>query len=483
MPIVPLFGRGFTSKSPTVTDQLLVNMYREPQGDPDKTSMALYGTPGLVPISTFVPAAPNTDLTVRCMRQVGNYLWFVVGGSGGTSSLLYMSSSGAVTQVSVAGITTNQGQMGITDNGQQILLVDGVGGYTIAVNAIGAPAGSLTVISNANFPNGASTATCLNGYFIVDNPNATPRGRFNWSALNNATSWAALDYATAESNPDPLVHVIANFGQLFLFGTATTEIWAPSRDAAIFRRVGAAGTEWGLAARWSLSKYANNSLIFLGKNKLGQSQLVRMDNYTVTPLTDPDVTNDLNTRNVSGATGYSYSLDAHTFYQLNFPDKSYLYDDLSQSYSQVISDGGRHFGEIRAELNAIAYVSDYRNANIYTVSATTYTYNSTPIIREITSRHLFHDLDFLSVWELVLDVETGDGLVTGQGSNPQIMLQISKDNGRTWGNERWTTMGALGEYLTRVVWRQLGVGRDRLFKFRVSDPVKVVITCGSVNVA
>jgi hypothetical protein len=260
-------------------------------------------------------------------------------------------------------------------------------------------------------------------------------------------------------------------------------VWAPSGDTAIFRRVGGAGVEWGLAAKWTVDKYANNSLIFLGKNKLGQSQLVRMDGYTVTPLTDPDVTHDINTRNVSAATGYTYSLDAHSFYQLNFPDKSYLYDDLSQSYSQIISNGGRHFGEIRAEMNAVSYVSDYANSNTYTVSTTTYSDNGYPIIRELDSRHVFHDLDFITIWELVLDMETGVGLVSGQGSDPQIMLQVSKDNGRTWGNERWRTIGAIGKYLTRIVWRQLGVGRDFVFKLRISDPIKVVFSCAAVRIS
>jgi len=61
------------------------------------------------------------------------------------------------------------------------------------------------------------------------------------------------------------------------------------------------------------------------------------------------------------------------------------------------------------------------------------------------------------------------------------MLQISKDNGHTWGNELWTTIGAMGKYFTRVVWRRLGSARDWTFKIRVTDPVKVVFTFTDVK--
>ena len=63
----------------------------------------------------------------------------------------------------------------------------------------------------------------------------------------------------------------------------------------------------------------------------------------------------------------------------------------------------------------------------------------------------------------------------GQGQNPQVMLQVSRDGGFTWGTEMWTSFGAQGEFLRRAEWRRLGVSRNYVFKFRISDPVKVVL--------
>ena len=83
--------------------------------------------------------------------------------------------------------------------------------------------------------------------------------------------------------------------------------------------------------------------------------------------------------------------------------------------------------------------------------------------------------------ELFIDMETGVGLASGQGSDPQAMLTVSRDGGRTFGNELWTTIGAVGAYTARVVWRRLGLARDWVFRVRITDPVKRVITFAALR--
>lgn len=72
---------------------------------------------------------------------------------------------------------------------------------------------------------------------------------------------------------------------------------------------------------------------------------------------------------------------------------------------------------------------------------------------------------------LQIDLETGVGLVDGQGEDPQIMLRWSDDGGHTWSNEHWRSAGRLGQYRRRAVWWQLGRSRDRIYEMVVSDPV------------
>ena len=67
---------------------------------------------------------------------------------------------------------------------------------------------------------------------------------------------------------------------------------------------------------------------------------------------------------------------------------------------------------------------------------------------------------------------------TTQGVNPQAMLRWSDDGGHTWSNEHWRSMGAIGQYGYRTIWRRLGMTeklRDRVYEVSGTDPVKIAI--------
>ena len=54
-------------------------------------------------------------------------------------------------------------------------------------------------------------------------------------------------------------------------------------------------------------------------------------------------------------------------------------------------------------------------------------------------------------------------------------MRYSDDGAKTWSNYRSTSMGKIGEYQNRCVWRRNGRARGRIYQFRVTDPVKVSI--------
>lgn len=64
------------------------------------------------------------------------------------------------------------------------------------------------------------------------------------------------------------------------------------------------------------------------------------------------------------------------------------------------------------------------------------------------------------------------------GYDPQVMLRWSDDGGHTWSNEHWVSMGRIGQYSTRAIWRRLGMTlklRDRVYEVSGTDPVKIDI--------
>jgi hypothetical protein len=65
------------------------------------------------------------------------------------------------------------------------------------------------------------------------------------------------------------------------------------------------------------------------------------------------------------------------------------------------------------------------------------------------------------------------------------MLRWSDDGGHTWSNEHWASMGKIGEYGKRVIWRRLGMTtklRDRVYEVSGSDPVKIAIMGAELSV-
>ena len=74
-------------------------------------------------------------------------------------------------------------------------------------------------------------------------------------------------------------------------------------------------------------------------------------------------------------------------------------------------------------------------------------------------------------------MKTGVGLdeEDTDGDGPQAMLQISDDTGITWGNEKWQSIGKLGQYDRRLRWQRLGRSRNRLYRITITDPVERII--------
>lgn len=454
---VPLFGLGIQSKSVNVTAQRRLNMYYEVSKQEDKAKVTAYGTPGLTAFTSF------GDTPCRAMHEF--------------KSLVYIVHRGTFYEVNNAGIktargmiATTSGRVSIADNGVQIMLVDGNKGYIYNTTTL-----VFSEIVATGFPLNPNTVSFLSGVFIVSIANS---GRFYIGGIYNGLIWSALDFANAESNPDNIVNAFVNGGQLILFGELSIEFWGVTGAQDFpFGAIQGAALEFGLASRFSVVKFGDG-IMFLARTKAGEVKVMYMQGYDVVDVTDSELANVLNSyANTGNATAFYYELDTHSMYELNIGGATWLYDSTSKCWSELQSNGiTRHLAEIKTGLLNRTLVSDYANGNVYYLDKNVYTDNGAPIARELISKHIFNNQDRIFISSLQVDMESGVGLASGQGIDPQIMLQISKDNAHTWSGERWTSIGKIGEYLTRVMWRQLGTGRDFVFKIRITDPIKVVVT-------
>lgn len=465
---LPLFGTGIRSFSASVTAQRRLNCFYDVRQDGDRSTVIIRGTPGA---SIFLSL---TDSPIRGWRQVGSLLYVVAG-----STVFQVDTGGNVTSL---GTILNSGQLvDMADDSFKLLMVDGIQGYYLTL-----PSGVPTLISDPNFPNGASSIDCLDSRFIANVPNTRA---YQVSAQLDGSTWSPVIAGFKENSSDNLVRVRVLNGALVLFGSQNMEFWQDNGTSPNpYGRINGASQTWGLAAKNSVA-YLNNTMVFLGQNPQGGVQVLKLNGYVPRRISNSDIENIFSQfPTFSDAIALSYMIDGHPMYQLTFPSagRSFLYDDTTGFWYEVqtgLATIARHFANLGIVFNSRNYVSDTSSGIIYQLDSTVFTDAGTPIKRQVASRHIRVDGNEFSISDVFLEMETGVGLVTGQGSSPQLMMQISRDGGRTFGPERWKTFGKLGQYKARPGWDRCGAARDFVFQWTMTDPVKFVITQGEAVVS
>lgn len=339
-------------------------------------------------------------------------------------------------------------------------------------------------VTDSDFP-GAVTVGYLDGYFVFNEPNSQKL----WvTGLLDGTQVDPLDFASAEGSPDGIVGIIVDHREVWVFGTDSTEVWY-NAGAADFplARIQGAFNEIGCVAPYSIAKLDNN-IFWLGCDARGQGIVYRTNGYVGQRVSTHAIEWQIQQySNMSDAVAYTYQQDGHAFYVLNFPSggTTWVFDVATGAWHErAYLDNGaftRHRGNCQCNFNGDIVIGDYENGNLYTFDLTTYADNGEPQKWLRSWRALptgQNNLHRTAHHSLQLNCEVGTGLIDGQGSDPQVMLRWSDDGGHTWSNEHWTSMGAIGAYGYRAIWRRLGMTtkiRDRVYEVSGSDPVKMDI--------
>ena len=487
-----------------------VNFFLElyPQGS--KTLGALIGTPGL---KLFEGVGPGP---IRGMHFFNNLIWVVSG-----SSLYTISQTGAVSSALMT-FSSSSGRVWMADNGlsptggDQLVIVDSIKLYYYnRLTAAHAEVSSWP--SNIGIP---QTVIYLGGYFIVTGNS----GSFQVSSLYDASTWNSLDVAAKAVSPDALISAFNNYGQLWLNGSYTTEVWQQTAGTnPPFQWIQGAVMDYGSAAVNSIAKGAT-TIFWLANKRTGDAGefvgAVMAQGYGVAEITPLAIRYKWQQyQTVSDAFGYCYADEGHDFYVITFPtaNATWVYDASTSlwhersSYSGSPYAVGRHLGDSYVASWGKHYVGDYRSQNVYQMSSNFYSDNGDPIVSFRTSTHTFDErgLNGRIISKLQIDAETGVGdldyanatsyglpiadgtyyangflpdgvsrtLLQFSGSvNPQAVLSWSDDGGHTWSNEYPASLGPMGKYKTRLIWRRLGYALNgRTYRIMISDPVKKVL--------
>jgi hypothetical protein len=340
---------------------------------------------------------------------------------------------------------------------------------------------------------GATVVDVIDNYNIYNEPNTQ-----NWACtdLGSRLSTQAL-YGTSDGSSDLLVTLIADRRQVYLMGETTTEVWTDVGNVIAgittfpFQRVPGTFSQTGCGAKYSVARFAD-SFVIVAKDTRGNSTIEMMQGYAWVKISTHAVEQSLLNEVVSDAVAYTYQIEGHEMYVVTFPSVgeyglTWVYDLSTKSWHKWLSwDSAnavykRHRSNCGAYFNNMYIVGDYENGKLYSLENELYTDNGATIRRLRRAKHLTTDLQRQYFEEFQIQFQPGVGLNVGQGQDPQAMLRWSNDGGSTWSNEHWVTIGKIGQYLNRAIWRRLGWSRDRIFEVVLTDPIKAVIVSANLK--
>ena len=478
-------GTSYTAPSIYQDDQECINFFAEI--DPTKQAgergiVALYPTPGLELQTQLTPAE------VRGLHTMsGDQILIAVAGH-----IVYKVDL-AMVATQIGNLTTSTGQVVISDNitnadGLIAYIVDGPNRYTwvVATN-------TFSTLPSTDGPwQGASVVDVIDNYNIYNEPNTQ-----NWACtdLGSRLSTQAL-YGTSDGSSDLLVTLIADRRQVYLMGETTTEVWTDVGNVIAgittfpFQRVPGTFSQTGCGAKYSLARFAD-SFVIVAKDTRGNSTIEMMQGYAWVKISTHAVEQSLLNQVVSDAVAYTYQIQGHEMYVVTFPSigngLTWVYDLSTKSWhkwlywNSVNAIYQRHRSNCGAYFNNMYIVGDYENGKLYSLENEVYTDDGATIRRLRRAKHITSDLQRQYFEEFQIQFQPGVGLNVGQGDDPQAMLRWSNDGGSTFSNEHWVTIGKIGQYLNRAIWRRLGWSRDRIFEVVLTDPIKAVIVSANLK--
>ena len=425
----------------------LINCSPEDRGGEGKSAFGLYASDGLKLFSTLPGGGETRGMIVSGanLYVVSGRQAFKVDEGGGAQALGPLTSDGRVYMA-----------VNLKATPQIIMVGSGVRGLIENDVIIGLIDTDLKPSNSVAFINQRFVHTMSSG-----------NGQFQWSAISEGTDYNALDFATAEYAPDGLVRAVTRQSELLLFGPETIEPWyTPDTGSSVFLRSGSVVTR-GCLAGASVEMIGDAPLF------VADDATVRvLEGYQARRISNHAVERSIRDTSDQGALeAFTYEKDGHSFYVLSGADFTWQYDATAKSWVERRSyELPRWRACCAVKFGRKTIVGDYSANRLYQIDQDTHDENGDPLVMEAhIPVHAFPKKVRLD--ELRIDTIPGVGTAT---LDPKVIVKVSKNGGKTFGNERQVPMGKLGEYFKQVRLNRLGTSNEDGFVIAVSSSAAVI---------
>lgn len=471
MPRTPLpIAEGFyVNRSLPISAQDCINWYPVVLDGSGLSQTALFGTPGLHQFATS-----GVDKQKNRGGHVKNGIAYEVNGD----KLYRVNSDGTMDALgTVTGTLTDRVSM--ADNGTQLVILDPGGNGFVFDEDAGTP---FLQITDVDFTaNGAPQhVVYIDGFFLF----TTDTKKFIISALNDGLAYNALDFGSAEADPDNIVAPIVHNNQLFIGGSETIEVFQNIGGAGFpFQRVQGFVMPAGVFAPFSIIE-GGDTFFFIGGGK-NDSPSIRVFTGAGVDIVSTDAIDSIlqgfTEAEIEQSFAWSYSQSGSRFVGFSLPTTTLVFDLDSKQWherqSQIIDATGTRVVRWRVNSMITAYgkvlVGDSEDGRIGELDLDFFDEYDEAIKRQRATVAISNNGNSFRMPIIELTVESGVG--DSGTPDPKIRLAMSKD-GKTFGDERTRSMGKVGEFNRRVIWNKNGrFARFAVLRFTMSDMVKPVI--------
>lgn len=487
---ITITGPAYDTNIPNFEQQKCINWFLEMdeiKGVPHRSESVLKQTPGITKLFDF------GDFSSGRASIVANNVAYVVL----DDTFAVLASDGLPSYIDV--LNTSTGFVSICSSPTGIMMADGTNAYFYDLNTH-----VFSIITDSDLPANPIGCTFIDGYYIL-----IFEGRQEYFFSLDPINWDALQYQSVQVGPGFPTAVLADHQSLYFFCTDRVEVdyntgnaegpFSPIQGTLITKGCNAPATIVTM----------NSTIVWLGTDTSGGSVVCQSIGFVPSIISTSAISEQIATyTTTSDAFAFNHRVGQHEFYVLTFPTENvtWVYDFLTGYWHQRVSildyepSSPSYLPYLKAHraknhcyIDGKHIVLDQYTGAVAQYDENVFTEYGNILYRQRRTGQLSADNgvgkdgvvynnQLHTYYNLVVDVARGAGLSSGQGSNPQLQLSVSRDGGYTWEGPYFRELGAQGAYNQLVKYDMLGQARYMVWDFVVTDPIRATLLGATVTI-
>lgn len=350
---------------------------------------------------------------------------------------------------------------------------------------------TLTVITDSNIV-GSTAVTGINNQAIYTNVDQAAGIDFVVAAVADPTTASGLDAAGVDIERFSLVRSFSLDATVYMFTAKKVSLyWNNPASRPPLDRFNGKDIPVGLDALHSIAN-TDQFLYWLGDDKSIYRLVPNTNSRQIisSPTMDHAVENYAVT---TDAIAYEFRIEGMNFYQITFPSegKTWLLNEAlgREGWTNLSSD------TVRGPYNAVSHtfnynkhlIADATTGDLYQLDIDAFDNNGSVIQRirttsEVNSTLLGVHGRRVKISRLIINMRKGVGIISGQGADPQMIVEYSTDGARSFKEIERVNIGRLGETDFQVIAEELIDDLEVIFRLTTSDPVYYSIYDASVDI-